>query len=94
MTWDALSMETMSLNDVCELLKITQQTGRNRLSMGMPMPPNFQVVRRRLFITEEVLCWIKQQSGVDERSMTVAPENYPPLLRGRPRKTTSALNKK
>lgn len=84
----------MSLNDVCELLKITQQTGRNRLSMGMPMPPNFRVGRRRLFIVEEVLCWIKQQSSIGNSSVIVEPVSNRPLVRGRPRKSHSLLTKK
>lgn len=54
-------METMSLEDVCELLKIDVSTGRNRLSAGSPMPPSFRVGRRRLFLKDEVETWLREQ---------------------------------
>jgi len=54
-------METMSLEDVCKLLKIDVSTGRNRLSGGAPMPPSFRVGRRRLFLKDEVELWLREQ---------------------------------
>ncbi|MBS5840786.1 MAG: helix-turn-helix domain-containing protein [Pseudomonas sp.] len=58
-------METMTLGEVSLILKITEHTARNRLSMGLPMPPSFRVGRRRLFLTQEVERWLAQQAGVD-----------------------------
>lgn len=57
-------MNILTLEEVCFLLKITQQTGRNRLSLGLPMPPNFKVGRRRLFIAQTVNEWIIEQAAV------------------------------
>ena len=53
-------METMSLKDVCDLLKIDIATGRNRLSSGALMPPSFRVGRRRLFLKDEVEIWLRE----------------------------------
>ena len=57
-------MDTMTLHDVCELLRITDQTARNRLSLGLPMPPSFKVGRRRLFLASEVQKWLSGQAGI------------------------------
>lgn len=51
-------MKILSLLEVCEQLKITTQTGRNRLSRGAPMPPSFRAGRKRLFRLEDVENWI------------------------------------
>jgi hypothetical protein len=32
-------METMNLDDVSKVLKISKATARNRLSLGLPKPP-------------------------------------------------------
>ena len=53
-------MKIFSLVEVCEQLKITTQTGRNRLSRGAPMPPSFRVGRRRLFRVDDFEKWIKE----------------------------------
>lgn len=78
-------MQLLGLDEVCELLKITVQTGRNRLSRGLPMPPSFRVGRRRLFVAAEVDRWLHEFAGVDQNvaSQQVAGEDRP---RGRPRK--------
>lgn len=76
-------MNTLSLNEVCDLLKITVQTGRNRLSTGKPMPPNFRVGRRRLFIEGEVINWINAQN--DKTKI----EEIKYTRRGRPTKAES-----
>jgi hypothetical protein len=91
---DDYVMQTMGLNEVCELLKITEQTGRNRLSSGMPMPPNFRVGRRRLFIAEDVLKWLKEQSNSNIKNIPTPPEIFAPVHRGRPTKASLFLNKK
>lgn len=76
-------MNTLSLDQVCNLLKITVQTGRNRLSSGKKMPPSFRVGRRRLFIEGEVIKWINEQNSTNK----VEEIRY--LRRGRPSKAES-----
>ena len=44
----------MTLMEVSQILRISEHTARNRLSMGLPMPPSFRVGRRRLFLKQEV----------------------------------------
>ena len=94
MILDDDNMQTMSLIEVCELLKITEQTGRNRLSSGMPMPPNFRIGRRRLFIATDVIDWIKEQSGTKMRISQTVLEEVAIARRGRPTKASLHLNKK
>lgn len=55
-------METMNLDEVSKVLKITKATARNRLSQGLPMPPSFKVGRSRLFLTTEFYLWMAQQA--------------------------------
>lgn len=57
-------VETMTLNDVCRILKINENTGRNRLSLGLPMPPSFRVGRCRLFLSTEVEKWLSERAGL------------------------------
>ena len=54
-------METMTLEDICKILKISITTGRNRMSQGLDMPPSFKVGRRRLFWKEEVEQWFRSR---------------------------------
>ena len=56
-------METVDLVGVCRTLKITTQTGRNRLSKGKDMPPSFKIGRKRLFLLSEVEQWIKERAS-------------------------------
>lgn len=56
-------METMTVSEVSEILKISESTARNRLSQGLPMPPSFRVGRRRLFLRREVERWLAIQAG-------------------------------
>lgn len=56
-------METMNLKQVSQVLKISEATARNRLSLGLPMPPSFKVGRQRLFITLDFYKWIQEQSN-------------------------------
>ena len=53
-------METMNLDEVSKVLKISKGTARNRLSQGLPMPPSFKVGRSRLFLTTEFYLWMAQ----------------------------------
>lgn len=55
-------METMNLDEVSKVLKISKATARNRLSLGLPMPPSFKVGRSRLFLTAEFYLWLTRQS--------------------------------
>lgn len=87
-------MNILTLEEVCCLLKITHQTGRNRLSLGLPMPPNFRVGRRRLFIASDVIDWIKEQSGTKICNAQSALEEVAIARRGRPTKASLYLNKK
>jgi hypothetical protein len=84
----------LTLEEVCGLLKITHQTGRNRLSLGLPMPPNFRVGRRRLFIATDVTDWITQQSESQVYSTQPIVEEVAIARRGRPTKASLHLNKK
>lgn len=87
-------MNILTLEEVCALLKITHQTGRNRLSLGLPMPPNFRVGRRRLFIASDVTDWITQQSESQIYSSQSILEEAVAIRRGRPTKASLLLNKK
>ncbi len=64
--WRAI-VETMTLNDVCRILKINENTGRNRLSLGLPMPPSFRVGRCRLFLSTEVQKWLSERAGITDQ---------------------------
>lgn len=54
----------MTLMEVSQILRISEHTARNRLSMGLAMPPSFRVGRRRLFLKQEVERWLAAQAGV------------------------------
>lgn len=58
-------METMGLEEVSKILKISIGTARNRLSLGLPMPPSFKVGRNRLFLTSEFSKWVLEQAQRD-----------------------------
>lgn len=74
-------MQTLDLEEVSKLLKISAATGRNRLFLGLPMPPSFRVGRRRLFLATEVERWLLDKA---ERQQAAATKPMP--RRGRPRK--------
>ena len=80
---------TLTLEDVCSLLKISTQTGRNRLSRGEPMPPSFRTGRRRLFLASMVNEWLLARAqGHALPQPPLAPEIS---RRGRPRNESSRL---
>lgn len=54
-------MDTMTIREISRILQITEDTARNRLSMGLAMPPSFRVGRRRLFMRTEVELWLNMQ---------------------------------
>lgn len=63
-------MDTLTLSDVSKILRISDHTARNRLSMGMPMPPSFRVGKRRLFVKVEVDNWLAEQKSGSTRSLS------------------------
>lgn len=60
-------METMNLDEISKVLKISKATARNRLSLGLPMPPSFKVGRSRLFLTEQFHQWMSEQLAQDSK---------------------------
>lgn len=54
-------MDTLTLSEISKMLRISDHTARNRLCMGMPMPPSFRVGKRRLFMKTEVEMWLEAQ---------------------------------
>ena len=81
-------MDILTRDEVCTtLLKITVQTGRNRLSRGLPMPSSFRIGRRRLFVASEVDRWISERAGTQFSQGGDAPDQTT-VRRGRPRSRT------
>lgn len=66
-------MKVINLDEVCVILQISPQTGRNRISLGEPMPPSFKVGRRRLFFQEEVNRWLVQLAKAESTCVVSAP---------------------
>ena len=60
-------MKTMTLREISELLKISEQTARARVRNGKPMPPSFKAGQRRLFLTSEVQMWLIAQTRASSR---------------------------
>lgn len=87
-------MNVLGLEEVCKTLKITIQTGRNRLSKGLPMPPSFRIGRRRLFIESEIEKWLSEQAGIRSGNESHLETIFRNNSRGRPRKTNLSLSKK
>lgn len=85
--WMTHMEDTLTLEDVCSLLKISTQTGRNRLSRGAPMPPSFRTGRRRLFIASMVNAWILERA----RSQNTPHPEIEVIRRGRPRNEAPRL---
>ncbi|WP_083370337.1 helix-turn-helix domain-containing protein [Chromobacterium sphagni] len=53
----------MTVTEVSQILRISENTARNRLSLGLPMPPSFRVGRRRLFLRSEVERWLAERTN-------------------------------
>lgn len=82
-------MEICTLEEVCKrFLKIAVQTGRNRCSQGLPMPPSFRIGRRRLYVVSEVERWMSAHAGIDDAPSVVSVEPQD-QRRGRPRANSS-----
>ncbi len=50
-----------TLEEIARELHIASATARNRLTLGLPMPPSIRVGRRRLFPVDEYEKWIASQ---------------------------------
>ncbi|QXE07207.1 helix-turn-helix domain-containing protein [Paraburkholderia sprentiae WSM5005] len=50
-----------TLEEIARELHIAPATARNRLTLGLPMPPSIRVGRRRLFPVDEYERWIASQ---------------------------------
>ncbi|WP_343671360.1 DNA-binding protein [Paraburkholderia heleia] len=50
-----------TLEEISRELHIAPATARNRLTLGLPMPPSIRVGRRRLFPVDEYERWIASQ---------------------------------
>jgi Helix-turn-helix domain len=89
---------TLTLEQVCEYMKIKVRTGRNRLSRGGPMPPGHRRAgtRRWIFFASEVEAWLREPVEDEPRPgrRRAADEHSPARIgsmvlqqtrRGRPR---------
>ncbi|AFT86024.1 hypothetical protein LMG9964_02198 [Paraburkholderia phenoliruptrix] len=50
-----------TLEEIARELHIAPATARNRLTLGLPMPPSIRVGRRRLFPVDAYEKWIASQ---------------------------------
>ncbi|MEM5455775.1 DNA-binding protein [Paraburkholderia phytofirmans] len=50
-----------TLEEIAHELHIAPATARNRLTLGLPMPPSIRVGRRRLFPVDQYEKWIASQ---------------------------------
>ncbi|REE18176.1 hypothetical protein B0G71_1173 [Paraburkholderia sp. BL27I4N3] len=50
-----------TLEEIARELHIAPATARNRLTLGLPMPPSIRVGRRRLFPVDQYENWIASQ---------------------------------
>ncbi|MFO1503495.1 MAG: helix-turn-helix domain-containing protein [Steroidobacteraceae bacterium] len=83
-------MDTLDINQIAAVLRITPKTALNRLSTGLPMPPSFVVGRRRLFLRDQVEAWLRGQPGA-VRSVDVMSTSMVGRRPGRPRNQGSLL---
>ena len=61
-----------TLEEIARELHIAPATARNRLTLGLPMPPSIRVGRRRLFPVDEYENWIASQLTRSEGSDTAS----------------------
>ena len=59
---------TLTLDEVCVMLKIAVPTGRNRICLGLPMPPSIKPGRRHIFFASAVEKWMQNQAGLAPES--------------------------
>ncbi|CAB3669442.1 MULTISPECIES: MerR family transcriptional regulator [Paraburkholderia] len=66
-----------TLEEIARELHIAPATARNRLTLGLPMPPSIRVGRRRLFPVDQYEKWIASQlthSGGNEAAGDVTED--------------------
>ena len=51
------------IKETAELLKTSPQTLRNRISLNKPMPKNFRLGRRVLFLGKDIIEFIERTAG-------------------------------
>lgn len=56
-----MSRRFYTLEEIARELHIAPATARNRLTLGLPMPPSIRVGRRRLFPVDAYEKWIASQ---------------------------------
>ncbi|CAM2175305.1 Helix-turn-helix domain-containing protein [Burkholderia orbicola] len=61
-----------TLEEIARELHIAPATARNRLTLGLPMPPSIRVGRRRLFPVDEYEKWIVSQLTRSDSSDAVS----------------------
>lgn len=72
-----------TLEEIARELHIAPATARNRLTLGLPMPPSLRVGRRRLFPVDEYEKWIASQlTRTDARDARDADDFAAPEKRG------------
>jgi len=62
-------LETMTIKEICKVLKISPASGRNRIAQKLPMPPSFKVGRSRLFLVSEFNRWMEEQTKADKEEL-------------------------
>lgn len=83
-------MRLLSIIEVSKLIHCKPQTIKNRLSLGLPLPPSFRLGGKRLWKEVEVHNWIDSLPRTGEVS-AVSPSavseiaDQPASRRGRPR---------
>ena len=83
-------METLDVDAVAKLLRLSPKTVRNRVAAGLPMPPSFLVGRQRLFLRDQVEAWLRGQPGA-VRGVDVMSTSLVSRRPGRPRHQGSLL---
>ncbi|SFT85149.1 helix-turn-helix domain-containing protein [Paraburkholderia aspalathi] len=67
-----------TLEEIARELHIAPATARNRLTLGLPMPPSIRVGRRRLFPADEYEKWIASQLTRSGENGTAGDANEAP----------------
>lgn len=78
--------EIIDAKELARILGSTEASIRNQLSRGregISVPPSFRLGRRRVWLRENVIAWLRQRANVSDTDK--------PKRRGRPRKNDEAL---
>lgn len=57
----------LTLKELSVLLRISPSTARNRLYLGLSMPPSIRIGRARLFDRDEVEKWLATAKNLEAR---------------------------